>query len=88
MPSAAVSIAGLCVIIVTVVAILRRAEVRLTLILSALVLGALASDPMRIVTEFLAGLTDEKFLLPIGTCMDLPMSCGIPAATGIWSCCY
>jgi DcuC family C4-dicarboxylate transporter len=50
-------------------AILRRAEVRLTLVLAAMVLGLLARDPMLIVRTFLEGFTDEKFLLPIGTCM-------------------
>ena len=63
------SLAGLLVIALTVIAILRRAEVRLTLLLAALVLGLLAGDLPRIVRAFLAGFTDEKFLLPIGTCM-------------------
>jgi len=63
------SLVGLAVIVMTVIAVVRRAEVRLTLMLSALVLGALGGAPMRIVATFLAGFTDEKFLLPIGSCM-------------------
>src|SRR5205823_2387750 len=69
MTSPVASLAGLLVIALTVLAVLRRAEVRLTLLLAALVLGLLAGDPMRIVKAFLVGFTDEKFLLPIGTCM-------------------
>jgi DcuC family C4-dicarboxylate transporter len=60
---------GLLIIAVAVAAILRRAEVRLTLVLAALALGLAAHDPMRIVRTFLAGFTDETFLLPIGSCM-------------------
>jgi DcuC family C4-dicarboxylate transporter len=69
MPPVATSLAGLLVVALTVIAIIRRTEVRLTLITSALVLGLLVGDPMRIVRSFLAGLTDEKFLLPIASCM-------------------
>lgn len=67
--SLVVSLLGLGVIIMTVIAVILRAEVRITLTVAALVLGSLASQPMRIVSTFLAGFTDEKFLLPIGTCM-------------------
>jgi DcuC family C4-dicarboxylate transporter len=69
MSAAATSVIGVFVIFVTVGAIIRRTEVRLTLICSAFVLGLLAGTPMRIVTALLAGLTDEKFLLPVGSCM-------------------
>jgi DcuC family C4-dicarboxylate transporter len=65
----ATSLAGLVVIALAVLAILRRAEVRLTLLLAALALGLLVGDPMHIVTTFLAAFTDEKFLLPVGSCM-------------------
>lgn len=61
--------AGLLVIALAVAAIARRVEVRLVLILSGLALGAIAWDVPRIVRAFLVGLTDEKFLLPLGTCM-------------------
>lgn len=63
------ALAGLLVIVLTVAAILRRAEVRLTLVLAALALGLVGRDPMLIVRTFLEGFTDEKFLLPIGSCM-------------------
>jgi DcuC family C4-dicarboxylate transporter len=65
----AISLAGLLVVALTVIAILRRAEVRLTLLLAALLLGLLAGDPLRIVRTFLTAFTDERFLLPIGSCM-------------------
>src|SRR5262245_29061046 len=64
-----IALAGLLVIALAVVAIARRLEVRLVLIVAGLALGALAGDVPLIVRAFLAGLTDEKFLLPLGTCM-------------------
>lgn len=60
---------GCLVIALAVVAIVRRVEVRLVLLLAGLALGAVALDLRPIVRAFLAGLTDEKFLLPLGTCM-------------------
>jgi DcuC family C4-dicarboxylate transporter len=60
---------GLLVIALTVAAILRRAEVRLTLLVAALVLGCIAGNPQLIVRTFLKEFTNERFLLPIGTCM-------------------
>jgi DcuC family C4-dicarboxylate transporter len=61
--------ASLLVIVVAVVAILRRAEVRLTLLLAALALGWLAGQPEAILEAFLRYFTSEQFLLPIGCCM-------------------
>src|SRR4051794_11079759 len=63
------AVAGCLVIALAVVAIARRVEVRLVLILSGLALSLIAGDPWLVVRAFLAGLTDEKFLLPLGTCM-------------------
>jgi DcuC family C4-dicarboxylate transporter len=60
---------SLVVIVVVVGAIMRRAEVRLTLLLGALALGALAGRPLVIVQSFLDYFTREQFLLPIGCCV-------------------
>src|SRR3954447_1776876 len=62
-------LAGLVVISLVVFAILKGAEVRLTLVLGGLVLGVLAGKPQAIVQTFLEYLTREQFLLPIGCCM-------------------
>lgn len=61
--------ASLLVVVLVVVAALRQAEVRLTLMLGAMTLGVLAGQPMVIVQTFLKYFTDEQFLLPIGCCM-------------------
>ena len=63
------ALGSLLVIALAVFAILRRAEVRLTLGLAALALGCLAGKPMLIVQTFLTYFTREQFLLPIGCCM-------------------
>lgn len=60
---------ALAVVVLVVLAILRGAEVKLTLILAALLLGCLAGAPMTIVQTFLKYFTDERYLLPIGCCM-------------------
>jgi DcuC family C4-dicarboxylate transporter len=62
-------LAAAAVIALAVYAILRRAEVRLTLTLAALALGCLARQPEVIVRTFLAYFTSEQFLVPIGCCM-------------------
>ncbi len=58
-------LAGSLVLVLAVWAILRGGEVRLTLLLSALVLGCLAGQPDAIVRTFLTTLVDERFVLPI-----------------------
>lgn len=62
-------LAASLVVLVVVVAILWRAEVRLALLLGALALGTLAGQPMVIVQTFLEYFTREQFLVPIGCCM-------------------
>src|SRR5919204_2742256 len=67
-------IASLVVIAAAVYAIIRRAEVRLTLLLAALALGALAeTGPAKgvavIVQTFLATFTREQYLVPLGCSM-------------------
>jgi DcuC family C4-dicarboxylate transporter len=61
--------AGLLVIGLAAFAIVRRAEVRLTLLLAALALGALAGRPEVIVQTFFIYFTREQFLVPIGCCL-------------------
>src|SRR4051812_10933795 len=63
------ALAGCVVIALAVLAIVRRVEVRLVLLLAGAALGIISGDLRPIVRAFLAGLTDEKFLLPLGTCM-------------------
>ena len=61
--------ASLLVILLAVVAILYRFEVRLTLLTAALTLGLIARRPEVILQTFLGYFTREQFLLPIGCCM-------------------
>jgi DcuC family C4-dicarboxylate transporter len=63
------ALASLLVIALTVYAILRRAEVRLVLLLGALALGALAGKPQAILYTFFEYFSREQFLLPLGCCM-------------------
>jgi DcuC family C4-dicarboxylate transporter len=60
---------SLLVIVLVVGAIVRRAEVRLTLLLGALALGVLAGNPLVVVRSFLDYFTREQFLLPLGCCV-------------------
>jgi DcuC family C4-dicarboxylate transporter len=62
-------ILGAAVVVLAVVAVVRRVDVRLALFLAALTLGGLAGRPMAIVYKFLSTFADEKFLVPIGTAM-------------------
>lgn len=61
-------VGGLLVIGLTVMAIMRRAEVRLTMLLAALALSCLPEEaqPHVIVETFLTYFTREQFLVPIG----------------------
>jgi C4-dicarboxylate transporter, DcuC family len=61
----ATHLAGLAIIVVAVVAVVRRLEVRLVLLLAALALGAVAGDVPVIFRTFLATLTKEQFVVPI-----------------------
>jgi DcuC family C4-dicarboxylate transporter len=60
---------GAVIIAAAVVAIYRRVDVRLALLLAALALGALGGDPAAIVRTFLRTFADEKFVVPICTAM-------------------
>jgi C4-dicarboxylate transporter, DcuC family len=66
---AVTQITGLLVIAAAVIAITRRVDVRLALLLAALALGALAGDVFPIVRTFFATLTNEQFVVPICTAM-------------------
>ncbi len=61
--------AGLVVIVVAITAIIRRVDVRLVLLLAALVLGCLAGHLEVIAQKFLTTLVSEQFALPIGCCL-------------------
>jgi C4-dicarboxylate transporter, DcuC family len=69
MPPLLAGVLEFVVIAAAVVAIARRVEVRLVLILTALVLGTLAGDPTRALRTFLVTLTNEQFVVPICTAM-------------------
>jgi DcuC family C4-dicarboxylate transporter len=60
---------GTAVIFLAIYAIYRRLEVRLTLLIAALLLGTLAGDPAAIVKKFLTTFTNEQFVIPICTAM-------------------
>jgi DcuC family C4-dicarboxylate transporter len=60
---------GLAIIVAAVIAIYRRVDVRLALLLAALALGTLAGNPAAIVRTFLETFSDEKFVVPICTAM-------------------
>jgi DcuC family C4-dicarboxylate transporter len=59
-------LAGLVVVAVAVVAVLRRVDVRLVLILAALALGLLSGTPALIVRTFVSTFSSEQFVVPIG----------------------
>lgn len=63
------SLLGLGIVILAVVAIVRGVEVRLALLLAAFALGTVAGDPLDILRTLLTFFTREQFLLPIGCCM-------------------
>jgi DcuC family C4-dicarboxylate transporter len=62
-----VSLLSLVVIFLAVLALRYRAEVRLTLLVSGLLLGLLAGHPGLIVQTFFVYLVRGQFLIPIGT---------------------
>jgi DcuC family C4-dicarboxylate transporter len=64
-----ISILGVAVIVLAVVAVVRQVDVRLVLFLAALALGGLAGQPAAIVRKFLSTFADEKFVVPICTAM-------------------
>lgn len=60
---------GLVVLAGVALAVARQVEVRLTLLLAALLLGAIAWDVQPVVRTFFATFADEKFVVPICTAM-------------------
>ncbi|MSR31650.1 MAG: hypothetical protein EXR99_09110 [Gemmataceae bacterium] len=60
---------GIVVLLLTIVAILKKVEVRLAMAVGALVLGLLAGRPDQIVLTFLKELAHEAFILPICSAM-------------------
>lgn len=60
---------GALVLLAGIYAVYRRVDVRLALLLTALILGALAGNPMAIVRTFLSTFSNERFVVPICTAM-------------------
>jgi DcuC family C4-dicarboxylate transporter len=60
---------GLLVVLLSIYAIYRRVDVRLSLLLGALVLGMLAGKPFAIVRKFLETFSNERFVVPICTAL-------------------
>ena len=60
---------GLLIIAATVIALLRRVDVRLVLFISALALGSVAGHPEAIVRTFLETFSNEQFVIPLCTAM-------------------
>jgi DcuC family C4-dicarboxylate transporter len=62
-------ILGLIVIAATVLAILRRVDVRLALLLAALALGTIGGDPAPIVRAFFRTFSSAQYVVPICSAM-------------------
>jgi DcuC family C4-dicarboxylate transporter len=62
-------LAGSLLVFLAVVAVYRRVEVRLTLLLAALALAGLAGNPWVVVHKFFGTFADEKFVVPLCTAM-------------------
>src|SRR6266540_3879357 len=60
---------GVLVILLAIVAVYRRIDVRLALLGAALALGILGGRPMDVVRVFLATFSNERFVVPICTAM-------------------
>ncbi|MFN4260608.1 MAG: C4-dicarboxylate transporter DcuC [Gemmataceae bacterium] len=60
---------GVLIVAAAVIAVFKRVDVRLALLLAALALGALAGQPMAIVQTFLATFSNERFVVPICSAM-------------------
>src|SRR6266446_5674944 len=60
---------GIAIIIVAMYALYRQCEVRLTLLLTALLLGLLAGDGWGIVQKFFETFVNERYVVPICSAM-------------------
>ena len=63
------SILTLVLVAAAIVLIVRGWDVRLVLLAAALLIGTVAGDAARVVREFLATFSNEKFVVPICTAM-------------------
>jgi DcuC family C4-dicarboxylate transporter len=61
--------AGIGVIVLAIVVVVRGVDVRLVLLLAALALGCLAGHPEVIVQKILTTMVNEQFVIPIGCCL-------------------
>jgi DcuC family C4-dicarboxylate transporter len=64
-----IQLVGCVVIAVAVYLVIRRFDVRLVLLLAALVLGALGGHPEAVLQMFLKTFSDERYVVPICTAM-------------------
>ncbi|MFQ3650430.1 MAG: C4-dicarboxylate transporter DcuC [Gemmataceae bacterium] len=60
---------SLLVIAIAVLLVLYGSEVRLTLLLAAVLLASLVGEPLSVLRTFLDTFASEQFLVPIGCCM-------------------
>lgn len=67
--SVVVLLLGLVIVGLAIFAVVRGADVRLTLALAAITLGIIAGQPVIILQRFLVTLSDEKFVVPICSAM-------------------
>jgi DcuC family C4-dicarboxylate transporter len=58
--------AGLVIVALAIVGVVRKVDVRLVLILAALALGLLSGTPVLIVRTFVSTFSSEQFVVPIG----------------------
>jgi DcuC family C4-dicarboxylate transporter len=61
--------AALVVVVVAIMQIVRGWDVRLVLLAAAVIIGAMAGDVARVLREFLATFSNEKFVVPICSAM-------------------
>ena len=61
--------AALAVVVAAVVLVVRGWDVRLVLLVAALIVAAMSGDVARVPREFLATFSNEKFVVPICTAM-------------------
>src|SRR5205809_2138200 len=64
-----IQVVGCLLIVLAVYLVIRRYDVRLVLLLTALALGVLGGKPEAIVQMFLKTFSDERYVVPICTAM-------------------
>jgi C4-dicarboxylate transporter, DcuC family len=69
MPHALQLVGAFLILAGSILAVVRKVDVRIALLLGALALGILVGQPIAILRTFLTSLTDYKFVLPIACAM-------------------